>query len=83
MSKGLHDEGMSDDRCLQLAQSIRTILGELAERAAAALKKDKEIQTALSTLMAVHSNSDTEAKGTTASPEQTSRKSEIQTRAEE
>jgi hypothetical protein len=55
LSKGLHDEGMTDDRCLQLAQSIRTVLAELAERAAAALKSDKDIQTALSTLMSAQS----------------------------
>lgn len=55
LSKGLHDDGMTDDRCLQIAQSIRTILGELAERAAAALKSDREIQAALSTLMAAQS----------------------------
>jgi hypothetical protein len=44
---------MTDAHCLQLAKSIRTILAELAERASEALKDDKEIQNALSVLMAV------------------------------
>jgi hypothetical protein len=52
LSKGLHDPDMSDDRCLQLAQSIRTILVALAEKTSEVLKNDKEIQTALSTLLA-------------------------------
>jgi hypothetical protein len=52
LSKGLHDPDMTDARCLALAQSIRTILAELAERISEALKSDKEIQSALSVLMA-------------------------------
>jgi hypothetical protein len=53
LSKGLHNPEMTDSHCLQLAQSIRTILAEFAERASEALKNDKEIQNALSTLLAV------------------------------
>jgi hypothetical protein len=55
LSKGLHNPEMTDAHCLQLAQSIRTILAELAERSSEALKNDKEIQSALSTLLAVPS----------------------------
>jgi len=53
LSRGLHNPEMTDEHCLALAQSIRTILTELAERASQALKEDKEIQSALSVLMAV------------------------------
>jgi len=53
LSKGLHNADMTDAHCLALAQSIRTILAELAERASEALKNDKEIQSALSVLMAI------------------------------
>jgi hypothetical protein len=53
LSKGLHDPEMTDERCLQLATSIRIVLGELADRASAALKNDKEIQGALNALMTI------------------------------
>lgn len=53
LSKGLHNHEMTDAHCLQLAQSIRVILTELAERSASALKEDKEIQEALKVLKAV------------------------------
>lgn len=53
LSKGLHNPEMTDSHCLELAQSIRTILVELAERAASVLKEDKEIQDALKVLKAV------------------------------
>jgi hypothetical protein len=53
LSKGLHNAEMTDAHCLQLAQSIRTVLAELAERASEALKSTKEIETAISVLMAV------------------------------
>jgi hypothetical protein len=55
LSRGLHNPEMTDAHCLQLAQGIRTILAELAERASEALKNDKEIQSAISLLMAVPS----------------------------
>jgi hypothetical protein len=51
LSKGLHDPEMTDEHCLALAQSIRVILADLAERAAEALKSDDEIQAALSVLL--------------------------------
>jgi DNA-directed RNA polymerase subunit RPC12/RpoP len=53
LSKGLHNPEMTDSHCLQLAQSIRTILAELAERASEALKSTKEIEAAISVLMSV------------------------------
>ncbi|MGD0546538.1 MAG: hypothetical protein ABR991_01770 [Terracidiphilus sp.] len=53
LSKGLHNSDMTDEHCLQLAQSIRTILAELAEQISEALKENKEIQNALSVLIAV------------------------------
>jgi hypothetical protein len=53
LSKGLHNVEMTDAHCLQLAQSIRTILAELAERASNALKNTREIETAISVLMSV------------------------------
>jgi hypothetical protein len=51
LSKGLHDSEMTDDHCLALAKSIRTVLVELAERASSALKDDQQIQSALNVLM--------------------------------
>jgi len=53
LSRGLHNPEMTDEHCLQLAQSIRTILAEFAERASEALKDDREIKNALSVLIAV------------------------------
>jgi len=53
LSKGLHNPEMTDAHCLRLAQSIRVVLTELAERSAAALKEDRELQQALNTLKAV------------------------------
>lgn len=49
LSKGLHAE--TDEVCLELAQSIRIVLGELAERLAAALKNDAELNAAVSRLL--------------------------------
>jgi phage baseplate assembly protein W len=48
---------MTDEHCLRLAQSIRTILVDLAERASEALKDNKEIKTALSVLISMPSGS--------------------------
>lgn len=53
LSRGLHNPDMTDAHCLQLAQSIRIVLTELAERSATALKEDQELQQALNTLKAV------------------------------
>jgi hypothetical protein len=63
LSKGLHDADMTDAHCLALAQSIRTILAELAERTSEALRNDKEIQTALKVLMALPSAAKTTPDG--------------------
>jgi hypothetical protein len=49
LSKGLHAQ--SDEECLQLATSIRTILTELAERLGQALKEQAEVDAALTHLM--------------------------------
>lgn len=49
LSKGLHAQ--SDQECLQLATSIRTILTDLAERLGQALKEQAEVDAALKHLM--------------------------------
>lgn len=49
LSEGLHTE--DDHTCLELAQSIRTVLTELAERMSAVLKDQQELQTAVSKLL--------------------------------
>lgn len=49
LSEGLHDQ--SDEECLELAQSIRTVLFELAERLTVAMKEDAEIKKAVSKLV--------------------------------
>ncbi|HLX15743.1 MAG TPA: hypothetical protein VKS24_11120 [Bradyrhizobium sp.] len=49
LSKGLHAE--SDESCLDLAQSIRLVLAELAERLSTALKNDAELNAAVSRLL--------------------------------
>ena len=49
LSKGLHAK--SDEECLQLATSIRTILTDLAERIGQALKDQAEVDAALTHLM--------------------------------
>ena len=49
LSEGLHAQ--SDEECLQLATSIRTILTDLAERLGQALKEQAEVDAALKHLM--------------------------------
>lgn len=49
LSEGVH--ALSDDHCLELAGSVRVVLGELSERLAQALKDEAELTKALSTLM--------------------------------
>ncbi len=49
LSDGLHDQ--SDEHCLEIASSVRVILGELSERLAQALKDEAELNNALSKLM--------------------------------
>lgn len=51
LSDGLHEK--SDEDCLELASSIRIVLGELSERLAQALKDEAELNTALSRLMRI------------------------------
>ena len=51
LSDGLHDQ--SDEHCLEIASSIRVVLGELSERLAQALKDEAELNNALSKLMNV------------------------------
>jgi hypothetical protein len=53
LSKGLHNPEMTDGHCLELAQSIRTILVELSERATLVTKDDKDLQEAINVLKAV------------------------------
>jgi hypothetical protein len=57
LSRDLHNPDMTDEQCLKLAQSIRTILAEFAERTSEVLKDDKEIQNALTVLKAVQKGS--------------------------
>jgi hypothetical protein len=49
LSEGLHDQ--SDEHCLEIASSVRIILGELSERLSQALKDEAELNNALSKLM--------------------------------
>lgn len=51
LSDGLHDR--SDEHCLELAGSIRVVLGELAERLSQALKDEAEVNHALARLMSI------------------------------
>lgn len=51
LSEGLHDR--DDEQCLQVANSIRVILGELSERLAHALKDEAELTQAISKLLKV------------------------------
>lgn len=49
LSEGVH--ALSDEGCLELASSVRVVLGELSERLSQALKDEAELSKALSTLM--------------------------------
>lgn len=49
LSEGVH--ALSDDQCLELASSVRIVLGELSERLSQALKDEKELTSALGVLM--------------------------------
>lgn len=49
LSEGLHDH--SDEECMELAQEIRLVLTELAERISQALKEEAELSKAVSRLM--------------------------------
>lgn len=49
LSEGVH--ALSDEQCLEIAGSVRIVLGELSERLSQALKDEAELTKALSTLM--------------------------------
>jgi hypothetical protein len=49
LSSGLHEQ--TDDRCLELAQAVRVVLAELAERIGQALKDKAELNDAVSLLL--------------------------------
>jgi hypothetical protein len=49
LSEGVHS--LSDEQCLELASSVRIVLGELSERLSQALKDEAELSKALGTLM--------------------------------
>lgn len=49
LSRGIHAE--TDEECLELAATIRLVLGDMAERMAQALKDQAELHAALSKLM--------------------------------
>jgi hypothetical protein len=49
LSVGVHEQ--TDERCLELAQDVRVVLTELAERLGQALKNEAELNTAIARLM--------------------------------
>ena len=49
LGKGVHE--LTDEKCLELAGSIRVVLGELSEKLSQALKDEAELTRALSVLM--------------------------------
>lgn len=49
LSEGVH--ALTDEQCLELAGSVRVVLGELSERLSQALKDEAELVKALSTLI--------------------------------
>lgn len=49
LSEGVH--AMTDEECLELASSVRVVLGELSDRLSQALKNEVNLTNALSTLM--------------------------------
>jgi len=49
LSDGVHNR--TDEECLELASSVRVILGELSERLSHALKEEAELAKALTTLL--------------------------------
>jgi hypothetical protein len=49
LSEGVH--ALTDEQCLEMAGSVRVVLGELSERLSQALKDEAELTKALSTLM--------------------------------
>ena len=55
LSKGLHE--LSDEDCLEIASSIRIVLGELSDRISQALKDEVELKHALNNLNKLNSKS--------------------------
>ena len=49
LSRGVHE--LSDEECLELASTVRLVLGELSERLSTILKDKAELTEAISTLM--------------------------------
>jgi len=49
LSEGVH--ALTDEQCLEMASSVRVVLGELSERLSQALKDEAELTKALSSLM--------------------------------
>jgi hypothetical protein len=49
LSTGLHEQ--TDERCLELAQGVRIVLSELAERLGQALKDKAELKDAVALLL--------------------------------
>ena len=49
LSEGLHDH--TDEECLEIAQDIRLVLTELAERASTALREEAELKKSVSRLL--------------------------------
>ena len=49
LSRGVHE--LSDEECLELASTVRLVLGELSERSSILLKDKAELTKAISTLM--------------------------------
>ncbi len=60
LSDGVHDR--SDEHCMELATSIRVVLGELSDRLSQALKDEAELQKALSHLINAKQPAATKAK---------------------
>ena len=54
LSQGVHE--LSDQECLELASSVRVVLGRLSEKLSDILKDDEEVKGALSTLMNYNNN---------------------------
>ena len=54
LSKGVHT--LTDEKCLEYAESVRVVLGELSDKLSQALKDEDEIKKALSTLVDARNN---------------------------
>ena len=54
LSQGVHE--LTDKECLELASSVRVVLGKLSEKLSDILKDEEEVKEALSTLMNYKNN---------------------------